>query len=71
MAMTKLTNLMNPEVMGDWVSEHLEKEMKFSPLCRVDFTLAGRAGDTVTVRNTPTSATPVRWRKGTRLPSAS
>ena len=49
MAMTKLTNLMNPEVMGDWVSEHLEKEMKFSPLCRVDFTLAGRAGDTVTV----------------------
>ena len=49
MAMTKLTNLMNPEVMGDWVSEHLEKEMKFSSLCRVDFTLAGRAGDTVTV----------------------
>ena len=49
MAMTKLTNLMNPEVMGDWVSEHLEKEMKFSPLCRVDFTLVGRAGDTVTV----------------------
>ena len=49
MAMTKLTNLMNPEVMGDWVTEHLEKEMKFSPLCRVDFTLAGRAGDTVTV----------------------
>ena len=49
MAMTKLTNLMNPEVMGDWVSEHLEKEMKFSPLCRVDFTLTGRAGDTVTV----------------------
>lgn len=49
MAMTKLTNLMNPEVMGDWVSEHLEKKMKLSPLCRVDFTLAGRAGDTVTV----------------------
>ena len=49
MAMTKLTNLMNPEVMGDWVTEHLEKEMKFSPLCRIDLTLAGRAGDTVTV----------------------
>ena len=49
MAMTKLTNLMNPEVMGDWVSEHLEREMKFSPLCQIDLSLAGRAGDTVTV----------------------
>lgn len=49
MAMTKLTNLMNPEVMGDWVSEHLEREMKFSPLCQIDLSLAGRAGDTVNV----------------------
>ncbi len=47
--MTKLANLVNPQVMGDWVNEHLEKNMKFASLCTVDNTLAGRAGDTVTV----------------------
>ncbi len=46
---TKLANLVNPEVMGDWVTDHLEKEMKFSPLCAIDASLSGRAGDTVTV----------------------
>ena len=47
--MTKLANLVNPQVMGDWVNEHLEKNMKFASLCTVDTTLTGRAGDTVTV----------------------
>lgn len=49
LTMTKLSDLINPEVMGDWVNEHLEKEMKFSALCKVDTTLTGRAGDTVSV----------------------
>ena len=47
--MVKLANLVNPAVMGDWVTEHLEREMKFAPLCAIDDTLSGRAGDTVTV----------------------
>ena len=46
---TKLANLVNPEVMGDWVTDHLQKEMKFAPLCTIDESLMGRAGDTVTV----------------------
>ena len=47
--MMKNANVVNTEVMIDWLNEHLEKEMKFSSLCRVDTTLTGRAGDTVSV----------------------
>ena len=58
---TKLTNLVNPQVMGDWVTEHLEKNMKFASLCTVDTTLAGRALVIPSPSpNTPILATPVR-----------
>lgn len=49
MSTTKLANLINPQVMGDWVTDHLTKSMRFSALCRVDTSLQGRAGDTVLV----------------------
>ncbi len=49
MPMTKLENLINPEVMGTMVSAEMADKLKFAPLCMVDNTLEGRAGDTVTL----------------------
>ena len=46
---TYLTNLFNPQVVGDMIQAKLVDAMKFSPLCRIDTTLAGRAGDTITL----------------------
>ena len=47
--MTKLSNLVNPEVMADMVSARLPKKIKFSPIAKIDTTLVGRPGDTITV----------------------
>lgn len=47
--MTKLANLINPEVMGDIISAELPMAIKFSPVANIDTTLEGRAGNTVTV----------------------
>ena len=47
--MTKLANLINPEVMGDIISAELPNAIKFSPVANIDTTLEGRAGNTVTV----------------------
>ena len=49
MAQTKLANLINPEVMADMVSAKLPKKIKFSPIAKIDTTLVGRPGDTITV----------------------
>ena len=48
-AQTKLSNLVNPEVMADMISAKLPKKIKFSPIAKIDTTLVGRAGDTITV----------------------
>lgn len=48
-AQTKLSNLVNPEVMADMISAKLPKKIKFTPIAKIDTTLVGRAGDTVTV----------------------
>lgn len=47
--MTKLTNLVNPEVMADMVNATLPKKIKFYPFTKIDTTLQGRPGDTITV----------------------
>ena len=47
MAITKLTNLVNPEVMADVIEKKLVDAMKFAPLATIDTTLQGRAGDTI------------------------
>lgn len=47
--MTKLSNLVNPQVMADMVSATLPKKIKFSPFAKVDTSLAGQPGDTITV----------------------
>jgi len=49
MAITTLNELINPKVMGDFVNDELKEKMLFSPLCVVDTTLQGRAGDTIVV----------------------
>jgi len=49
MAVTVLTNLVNPEVMGDFIEKKLVDNMVFAPLATIDNTLEGRAGNTVTV----------------------
>ena len=47
--MTVLSDLINPEVMGDMISASLPKAIKFAPLAKVDTTLVGKPGDTITV----------------------
>ena len=49
MAQTKLENLINPQVMADMISATLPKKIKFSPIAKIDTTLVGRPGDTITV----------------------
>lgn len=49
MAMTKLENLVDPQVMADMVSAKLPKKIKFTPIARIDTTLVGRPGSTIVV----------------------
>lgn len=47
--MTKLKDLVDPQVMADMVSAKLPKKIKFKPIARIDTTLEGRPGSTITV----------------------
>lgn len=46
---TKLANLFNPQVVADLINAKLTDAIRFSPLCRIDTTLAGRPGSTITL----------------------
>jgi len=46
---TLLEQLINPQVMADMVSAELEKKLRATEFFKVDRTLVGRAGNTVTV----------------------
>ena len=46
---TYLSNLFNPQVVADMISTKLIDNIVFAPLARVDYTLQGRAGNTVTL----------------------
>lgn len=49
MAMTKLENLINPEVMADMISAKIENAIVVTPFAKVDTTLAGQPGSKITV----------------------
>ena len=65
---TKLSELIDPEVMGDMVSARIPKKLRVAPFAKIDDTLQGVPGDTITVRATPTSATPPTWPRAARSP---
>lgn len=46
---TFLTNMVDPQVMADMISAELENLIRFAPLARIDNTLVGRPGSTITV----------------------
>ena len=47
--MTKLDNLIDPEVMAPMISAKLAKAIKVTPFANIDNTLQGRPGSTITV----------------------
>lgn len=46
---TKLSSIINPQVLADMIEGKLVNAMKFTPLCKVDNTLVGQPGNTVTL----------------------
>jgi N4-gp56 family major capsid protein len=49
MAVSELTNMVDPQVMADMISAKLPDKLRFAPLARIDTTLVGRPGSTLTV----------------------
>lgn len=49
MAVTKMENMINPEVMGDMLDAKIEAQLKLTPYAKVDTTLEGVPGDTKTI----------------------
>ena len=49
MAVTMMSNVVNPEVMGDMIGAKVEAMLKVTKYAKVDTTLQGVAGDTKTV----------------------
>jgi N4-gp56 family major capsid protein len=46
---TKLANLVNPQVVADLLEKQLTAAIRFAPLCKIDTSLQGKAGDTLTI----------------------
>lgn len=49
MATTKISDLINPQVMADMISAKVEKKIVVAPFAKVDTTLQGIPGNTITV----------------------
>jgi|SRR5690625_150334 len=49
MVQTQLQDMVDPQVLAEMIREELEAKIRFSPLARMDNTLVGRPGSTVTV----------------------
>lgn len=46
---TKLTNIINPEVMGAFLDKKIVNKIKFAPLAVIGYDLQGQAGNTLTM----------------------
>ena len=46
---TKISDLINPEVMADMISAKIPKKIVVAPFAKVDTTLQGQPGDTITI----------------------
>lgn len=46
---TKIENLVNPQVMADMISAKIEKKIVVTPFAKVDTSLVGVPGDTITI----------------------
>ena len=46
---TYLSSLFNPQVVAELINTKLTDNMVFAPLAKIDYTLQGRAGNTVTL----------------------
>ena len=49
MEMTRIADLVNPEVMADMISGKIDKKIVVAPFAKVDKSLSGVAGDTIVV----------------------
>lgn len=49
MALTKIEDLINPQVMADIISAKIAQKIVVTPFAKIDTTLQGQAGNTVTV----------------------
>lgn len=49
MALTKLENMINPEVMADMISAKIENAIVVTPFAKIDTTLAGQPGSKITL----------------------
>jgi len=49
MALTKLSDIINPQVMGDMIQAKIPAMLKYTPYAKIDTTLVGVPGDTKTV----------------------
>lgn len=54
---TKITDLIDPEVMSDMIDAKIESKITVSPFAKIDRTLVGVPGDTITVLSISISAT--------------
>lgn len=46
---TKIADLVNPQVMADMITAKIDKRIVVTPFAKIDDTLVGRAGDTISV----------------------
>lgn len=68
MAITKLENLFNPQVLADMVSAKLPAAIKFAPLATVNRQLEGRPGNTITMPKYEYIGDAVDVPEGTAIP---
>lgn len=46
---TKIADIINPQVMADMISAKIPKKIRVAPFAKIDDTLQGRPGDTITI----------------------